>query len=219
MKKIAGIKNNYISVQNESYGGSQMYFASLKGFFNKGRQKGGCGIVALNDVFSYFRSCPLFKDKSEYMKAFNKVARKIKWIPGSWGMTFIHESIGFKILAAHYHLKLKCFVGINPNATYARIRNMLNCDCPVIICIPKVISFKKNKPTLNMYDCNTFLCTAKTQGHFVVVTDIYEEKDEIWLKISSWGREYLLNYEEFIRFVKHHIASLFGHMLCIKKKL
>ncbi|AOZ97289.1 hypothetical protein [Butyrivibrio hungatei] len=47
---------------------------------------------------------------------------------------------------------------------------------------------------------------AEASSHYVVITAIYEEKDivgtsRIMLEISSWGKKYYVDYDQYIDFV------------------
>ena len=76
------------------------------------------------------------------------------------------------------------------------------------------------------------------KDHYVNVTGIYEISEDnasdtitsagrsqernsthtTMLEISSWGKKYYINYDEYINFVKKHDNFLFSNILYIKKK-
>ena len=111
------------------------------------------------------------------------------------------------------------------------IREMLSNDIPVILAIGPGF-FRKNKVIFyNMLETRegtkhvkyTFKPATKTKDHYVTVTGIIECKgedgeDKVMLEISSWGRKYYVNYDEYLEYVKKNDNFYFSNILYIKKK-
>ena len=55
---------------------------------------------------------------------------------------------------------------------------------------------------------------AATKAHYVTATAL----DAEWLRISSWGKEYYINREEYEAFVKAHSSYLFSNLVYLSKK-
>lgn len=217
MKKIYELENNYISVDNESYGGSQVYFKSLPGFFNKRRNLGGCGIVAVGDIAAYIGCKSSFSSIDEYRKYYNDIAKTSFWIPTKLGLNFLHISFAAKRVFKKNNLQAKVSWGFSKKKLYSRIKGMLVNNIPVVLCIPKAFSLSGKKDKLSFYD-NSINKITSTHGHFVVVTGIYEENSKLYLQISSWGKKYYISFEEYVSFSKHHIMGLLGNILFIQPR-
>lgn len=212
------LKDNYIQVDG-NYGGSQTFFKKDFGLLNKNRQKGGCGIVAITDTVLYLSGKRLINSIIEYKLLFKETSKKSHWFPVSFGMNFIQETYGLKKLMLSYGQSFSCRWCFSIKKLYKRIYSMISNDIPVIMCIPKVLSFSKKKDNLAFYDENLTAING-TNGHFVVVTGIYTHpfNNEIYLSISSWGKKYYINLNEYIYFCKHHIMGITGNIMYISKK-
>lgn len=214
MENIKSLKNNYISI-NGSFGGSQLYFSNIKAPFCKAKKAAGCGIVAMGDVLAYLKSQNTFSSRESYIKYFNKIARKILWIPNRFGLTFLRETLGMAHHLKAESLPFKCRWCFSTSKLLPRIERMLDEDTPIIMCIPRTFGSKKDR--LPFYNREPVKVTS-TCGHFVVVTGISVYQNEIYLEISSWGNKYYINLDEYIEFQKHHIMGLLGNILLISPK-
>lgn len=215
MKKIYELENNYISVQDQSYGGSQTYFRGVKGAFNKGRNLGGCGIVAIGDTISYLKNDTEFSSIDEYRSYFKSISKNALWIPTRLGLNFIHITLAAKSIFRKNKLSYKIKWCFSRKKLYTRIKGMLINNIPVILCIPKILKPSKNKEELSFYDCSVNK-VSKTHGHFVTVTGIYEDNNKLYLQISSWGKKFYISFEEYVQFSKHHIFGFLGNILYIE---
>ena len=60
-------------------------------------------------------------------------------------------------------------------------------------------------------------------GHYVTVTGVEEystsDGTKIMLEISSWGRKYYVNYDEYLEYVRKNDNFYFSNILYIKKKI
>lgn len=216
MKKFCGLKNDYVCVDNSSYGGSQTYFRNIDGLFCKGKDKGGCGIVAMGDTMAYLSKDTRFANIDSYCRYFNKIVRKSLWIPSRIGMSFLHIHFASKHMLKSFSLPYTCRWCFSKKKLYSRVKNMLVDNIPVILCIPKNFSRSKSKEMLNLYDSDSRPAT-RTHGHFVVITGICELNQKLFWEISSWGKKYYISIEEYINYSKHHIAGLLGNILLISK--
>lgn len=214
MNEIKTLKRQYTSVDG-SFGGSQLYFMESRRPFSKSKKTGGCGVVAIGDVIAYLKSQSKFPDKETYMKYFNKISKRIGWIPNRFGLTFIQETLGMAHTLSKENLPYKCRWCFSKRKLYPRVHEMIDNDTPVILCIPKSIGPKRD--LLPFYDKNLVKVNS-TCGHFVVITGIHCEGNEIFFEISSWGTKYYINMKEFIRFQKKHLMGLLGNILYIKRK-
>ena len=217
MKKVVSLKKEYVSV-GSSFGGNQNLFGETKELFSKGKQLGGCGVVAISDTVSYLKGDLYYRTGADYRKNFNKTARRILFIPTRFGMTFFQELLGMKHISYRDSLGLKCRLVSFKRNIYPLIYDMLRDDIPVIMCIPRIYGRNKASRSLPFYDPVSLKKVTQTQGHFVVATGIFIEGNDVYLEISSWGRRYFIKFEEFKAFVKKHPASRLGYMMKITRR-
>jgi len=213
------LKNKYISVNN-SYGGSQTYFREDKGLLNHNRVKGGCGVIAILDVVLYLSGNTAISNTSSYKKLFKQTSRNILWIPVSFGINFVQETLGLFNCLRKNNISKRCRWCFSLSKMYERIENMIKNDTPVILCIPKPISIgnkKGRKYVLPFYDNNLNVISGAS-GHYVVVTGIYEDTttSQIYLSISSWGRKYYIGLDDFISYSKKTPFRILGNIMTIE---
>ena len=216
MKKIVSLKKEYVSVGG-SFGGNQNFFKDSKKIFSKGKQMGGCGVVALTDTVSYLNGFKHFTDPEAYRSRFNETAKKILFFPSRFGMTFIKAFWGMRFLSHIQKLHVKCRWVLPVGDPYKKICRMLSEDLPVILCIPKIYGPGKKARMLTFYDPETLKPADRTHGHFVVATGVYINENDIYLEISSWGKRFFIKYSEFRAFVKKHPTGVLGYMLELKR--
>ena len=223
MKEIVNLKKPYICVEGQSYGGSQNYFKESSKALDKRRYMAGCGIVAAGDVVAYLKNKTVFSNIPEYKKYFKKTAAYSLWIPNKFGMSFFQEVFALFIGLTLNRLPYTCFWGFSRRKLYPRIKTMLSEDIPVILCIPRVIGraraqkerlglfrYQKSKEALVFFEA--------TNGHFVVVTGICEIDKALYLRVSSWGYEYYIKYDEYVTFLKKHLFGLLGNIMCVRHR-
>lgn len=93
---------------------------------------------------------------------------------------------------------------------------MLDQDLPVILSVgnqfPKF--WQKNGAALHRRSGEELKEAARVHAHYVVVVGM----DEKWLRISSWGREYFLSRDEFIRYRNEESMSLLCNIVCLRRR-
>ncbi len=213
MEKISELKNPYIRV-GSSYGGSQNFFREKKGFLNKYKAAGGCGIIAMSDTMNYLCRKTTFADREDYTRICDMVIRHTFWIPNKFGMTFYRIILLYPHILKRAGLSCRCFWGLSRRKLLPRIEEMIKNDTPVILNVPKLLfPLKNRKEKLTFYDENE-KPAAFTAAHFVVVTGIYRSGEETYLQISSWGKKYYISLKEFTAFTKKTLlGGILGNIL------
>lgn len=225
MIKVCELKKPYVKV-GSSYGGSQSFFSGAKGFFEKQKAKAGCGVVAMSDVLGYLLDKTEYTDPSEYKLYFNSMAKRMLWIPNRFGMTIYRIMLLFPHLLRNAGLSLRCRWGISGRKLPLRIEEMIRNDIPVILNVPKLsIPPKNRRDKLNFYILRdvegsgpVLTRGASTAAHFVVVTGVFREGDKTYYQISSWGKKYYIDADEFAAFTKKTLlGGVLGNILYIRK--
>ena len=61
---------------------------------------------------------------------------------------------------------------------------------------------------------DSFISTAAVNAHYVTVTGM----DDRWLEVSTWGKKYYINREEFTRYVRKYSCYLFSNLVGIRAR-
>ena len=111
------------------------------------------------------------------------------------------------------------------DASFGRSWRMLDYfesnDIPVIISIGPGF-FRKQK--VKFYNCEEkdgklkFKPVTQTKDHYVTITGVLETENVTMMEISSWGKKYYVNWEEYKRYVRKYDNYYFSNILYIKKK-
>ena len=209
---IDRLKRPYISVMTAhgpSYGGSQMWSS------NQVIKKCGCGIVAAYDTVLYLRNSTS-RSVNDYCKELDHLRHHYFPLLYPSGINGIVLVMGINKLLKRFSLSYYSIWAMAGGKILIRIREMLREDCPVILSIGPNFPFLWQKKALNMY-CRMpdghFKKSTQAFGHYVVVTGINDE----WLQISSWGRCYYLNIQEYRDYVRQNSNYLFSNIVYIRK--
>lgn len=228
-----------VSARETTLGGSQEFFSKDGEEQDQIKRAMGCGIVSLCDSFLYFgekRNQSVMPElqtmlsekkeqenhsKDSYIKYYNVIYKLAGGVSKRNGMS------GFKLarvynriakkegisLGAHWHVGYRNFL--------AKITEMLKQDIPVVLSIPVVLGKKKGFPMLVKKTEKSGIVLrerTKAKAHFVTVVGIAQKEGKAYLQISSWGREYFLDAEEYIKFGRRQfLGFLTGNILCVKK--
>ncbi|MCA5962640.1 hypothetical protein LC724_22785 [Blautia sp. RD014234] len=94
---------------------------------------------------------------------------------------------------------------------------MLAHDIPVILLVGPNFPFVWGKHRLNMYHRSPegeYSPSCQIKAHFVTVTGM----DDTWMRVSSWGKEYYINRQEYVNYVKKHSSFLISNICYIKSR-
>ena len=206
--------------------GSRKYYGGSQNLYKTERErKCGCGITGAVDVLLYLEALKSreFSFSSERFLNLSDELRKkyIPIIPGRGVNAFILASGLNRYFKAHgmkYHAHWKCTL-FNK---WKKTADMLKADIPVIIAIGNNFPLVWGKKSLNLYVKDSenqsgeeiFRKEQSVYGHFVVITAVKEN----CLTVSSWGRKYYINVDEYNRYVTKHSTNIYSNILVIEKK-
>ena len=221
------LKHPYPSVEKDgrpSYGGNQ-------GWSGSGTvRRCGCGAVAATDLLLYlhrfhpgcrsdvFRKIP--NNGAVALKTYNSLVDRLRkrffFVIPRFGMNGFMVSRGLNRYFRRNSIPLRAKWGIWRWGLWSSIEKMIYADLPVICSVgPNFPLFWKNYK-LQFYirtKDGGYRPSAMTKAHYVTITGI----DDQWLKISSWGREYYINREEYKRYVAKHSSYLFSNVVRLRK--
>lgn len=244
-KKSIGLTKSYINV-NGSFGGNQGWFVGSDESKNTWKERAikgyGCGLVGAADVLMYILgSTFVFGQKKgnvtshdteikkeDYMGYLSRLEKRYFHIFPKLGLSGILLSLGLNLYFLFHGREIKKDTGctfrarwaVRPSRLLDRIKEMLENDIPVIISIGPGF-FRKQK--VKFYNCEEkdgklkFKPVTQTKDHYVTITGILETDKLTMLEISSWGKKYYVNWEEYKKYVKKCDNYYFSNILYIKK--
>ena len=217
------LKHPYLAVSKDgspSYGGNQ-------GWSNSSVvRKCGCGAVAATDVLFYLhRNHPgfqsdLFQEISDrdmlsldtYNSLLDRMRKRYFLLIPHFGMNGLGISLGMNGYFLHNRIPMYASWRIWKGQIWQAVERMITEDIPVICAVGPNFPFLWQKHKLRFYvrtkDGN-YQSAAAAKAHYVTITGI----DRRWLKISSWGREYYINREEYERYVSKHSSYLVSNIV------
>ncbi len=245
MKRRTGILGEYVQVRRKgngslTYGGDQGFFDLQRATKRDKRKKeSGCGLVAFTDMLLYLgsrnrRFCiPETENyvkgiltEEEYKSCYNAVYDFYGGIPFKGGVSGFGLSFRFNRLSRREGFSLSAIWGLSGRKIFDRIEEMLSEDIPVILCIPMMLFRKDKKDGLWLYEREekqdgTCLYHRKafTGAHYITITGVIEEKDGVYYEISSWGKKYYMNRNEYdILIHTHFMGTILGNILYIRRR-
>lgn len=219
-----------------SYGGDQNWFRA------KDRKKladYGCGMVSACDIllhlakhrkivvkerFGFFHKVlgQTIIEKDDYLEYLYEMSRRffpIFWLAkGTWGPVV---AFGFNVFARSNGLPYRARWNVKAGNIKEKIAEMIGNDIPVLFAVgaPFPRLWKKDGVTLyvrNEYDkrLHRYGTTGK---HYMTITGHFEEDGAEWLRVSSWGREFFIKWDEYADFVEKTSCPLLSNILYIYK--
>lgn len=219
------ISHNYISVCSGellSFGGSQMLSKS------RTMREVGCGVIAALDLLLYLCrfhgcTCAFFAqaaedgviDELEYDELAQKLSRRFFPMIPKLGINGLMLAGGLNLFFLRYALPFRASWGIGSWKLFRQIEDMLAQDIPVILAVGPNFPLFWQKNKLNFYVLSpdgAMRPSCSIKAHYVTVTGI----DEKYLKISSWGREYYIDREEYLSYIRRHSGSIVSNIVKIR---
>lgn len=218
------LKNTYPGVLHpdgqRSYGGNQM--AST----HKVMRRCGCGIVAAADLLLYFhrfhQPLPFLAGtddilrQEEYENLLQQLRRRHMPLFYPVGMNGVSLAIGLNRIFRRNGVDLRARWDMSERKLWQHMEEMLHRDLPVILSIgpnfPRL--WRQGKETLYRMDQGDYRKATETRAHYVTVTGM----DDVWLRISSWGKEYYLSRQEYESYRSNLSSALVSNIVYIPRK-
>ena len=165
----------------------------------------------------------------EYMSYICSLEKRYFHILPKLGLSGILMALGINMYFWLNRKKIKEETGhsyrarwaVRPSKLLDRIKEMLENDIPVIISIGPGFFHKEKVKFYRMEQRDKkviFKPVTKTKDHYVTVTGLVESAEVTMLEISSWGRRYYVNWNEYKEFVKKNDNYYFSNILYIKSR-
>lgn len=193
------------------YGGSQSWCEK------KTMRASGCGVIACAQLIFHERGKSNYRaviSKAEFMDIVEHLRRHYLIVLPYFGLNGLVMSWGINRYFRRNSIKLKAHWGVWPWKLWEYVAEMLNHDILAIISIgpnfPAI--WGKHKLNLCQKTADGYITVTQTVGHYVSITAM----DDEWLTVSSWGRLYYINKQEYMTYVKRHSNWLFSNILYVK---
>ena len=115
-----------------------------------------------------------------------------------------------------FRLPLRAKWAVKWETLFPAIERMLQQDLPVILAVGQSFPRIWRKDKLTFYrktPDGQYRPATATRAHFVNVTGM----DDCWLRVSSWGRCYFINREEFCQFAKKYSLRWLCNIVLIQE--
>lgn len=217
---IPAIDNNGVL----TYGGSQLLSD------NSVIKKCGCGVVAAADLFIYAHrycagcSCDMFDGHgrvlpiplAKYNEILKSLCRRFFPLTPPFGINGLGLICGINLYFKVHSWPLRAQWGVKYRELWQAIENMIDCDMPVIIAVgPNMPRFWENNQ-LGLYKRlpdGSFKNIGAVKAHYMTVTAI----DDAWLTVSSWGRQYYINRQEYNAYTRAHSNGVLCNIAYIRR--
>ena len=189
----------------------------------------GCGVIAALDLLLYLDRvhlggrCEMFAsaledggiDEKEYDQLARSLSRRFFPIIPKLGINGLMLAAGLNAFFRRYGFPFRASWGIGSSRMIEKIADMLSRDIPVILSIGPNFPLFWQKNELNFYAFTPggemrHACSIKS--HYVTVTGM----DDSRFRISSWGREYYIDRQEYFSYIRHHSGSLVSNIVYIR---
>lgn len=206
------LKHPYIQVEHQndcSFGGNQGWLPY------KFLKKSACGVIGAADVILHLKGkCQV--TKTEYID-FSKRLWKyyLPVIPG-FGMNGVMLMIGMNCYFAKEKLPYRACWNIRGKKILSRIDDMLSRDIPVIFSVGPNFPKFWGKQTVSLYKKTAqgnYVPASKVRAHYMIITG----RDGMWIQISSWGKEYYLDFGEYMEYIRKHSNFIVSNIICINE--
>ncbi len=230
MEKIS-LKREYIKITDEaeniiSCGGNQEWFEDTPGLDIKGQ---GCGIISSLDALLYIQNTltlPLSQYKN-ILDSFLGVNVFTKYYLNK--LFFAKSAIGIipKHICRYINTISKGKLHARWNGIHGHKNMLTKMELMIKNDFPVIWSLYNPRRKINLYsfDNNSgeFIYSTSTNNHYVNAIEIIYNASSAhgtMIKISSWGRIYYVDYDEYFNYVGNSLLSKYcSNVILITKKL
>lgn len=211
---MLSLNRKYVQVERNgslSYGGSQMWSESDT------VKVCGCGPVAVLDTILYLtgrQEKPISLD--EYNRELLKLSRAYFPLIKPFGINGLLLAAGMNRLLKKYQLPYRAFWAVSGKKFWSRVEELLEQDVPVIFSVGPNFPAVWRKQRLSFYSKRkdgSYFPSSSAHSHYITATGY----DGEWLRISSWGKEYYINKEEYDAYIRKYSASLVSNVLMLRR--
>lgn len=222
------LKKPYISIaakSGNSYGGDQNWSE------HKVMRQCGCGVTAAADCLLYLQcSRPDVRIKQlgnvpengsvpfeTYQQLTDGLRKRFFPLIPKVGTSGFALAAGLNSCFRTNGLDLRARWYVSGGKLWERMDRQLEEDIPVICSVGANIPFFWMKHRVRLYikgEDGIYRSNSSIKAHYVTVTGL----DGRWMRVSSWGKEYYINREEYTRYVRKHSSFLVSNMIGIMKK-
>lgn len=216
------LKNPYIAHVSDGlrlYGGNQNLMK------NQNTRLSGCGVIAALDTLIYMHLyhsgcdsdefCNIHSAQvshDEYEHVAESLRRKYLPVVPRFGTNGFMLSAGMNAFMKKHNIPYRASYGTKHGQLFNTVEAMIGDDLPVILLIGASFPAVWVKDPLNFYIKSIdgiYKKACAVSSHYVTITGI----DSDWLCVSSWGKQYYISKEEFIRHSKAHSIELFNTII------
>ena len=225
------IKKPYIQILHQgdvSFGGSQAWFSdrTLSGY--------GCGLIGAADVLIYLyrnqnigEKCSRMHESNDqaetpceehvYQNYVGSLRREFFPVFPKVGISGWVLVLGLRRCFRRYHLPYTVRWGVRRVHMRTAVEEMLRADIPVLFSVGPNFPWLWGKHGVPLYTkgqgCK-FIKSQDIRAHYMVATAMSGDK----LKVSTWGREYYLDWNEYQEYIQKHSCSLYSNICYITNR-
>ena len=209
---MLGLNKNYVQIERNgrlSYGGSQMWSDNEK------VKICGCGPVAVLDTILYLtgrQEKPITLE--EYNEELLKLCRAYFPLIKPFGINGLLLAAGMNRLLRKYKLPYRAFWAVSGKKFWPRVEELLSQDVPIIFSVGPNFPALWRKQRLTFYSKRpdgSYFPSSSAQSHYITATGF----DGQWLRISSWGKEYYINREEYDAYIRKYSTPIVSNVLML----
>ena len=240
------LDNPYVSVRYEgderddgwefgelSYGGDQSWFYyENEDEGNLLIEDAGCGLIAMADLFLYFTNkddeyntdlTTYCKKNKQSIYIYDTYYKYIEEVNSTYDLLRDYGILGTSLSSAiddYLGNSYKAKWGMSKDKIKPRIKEMLKNDIPVIISVGRTLNGDYIYP-YTKFSNEYYTYDVEIETHFMVVTGYIKDKimNYEWLKVSSWGKEFYIDYDEYIEFIESGVGrNITSNIVYIEEK-
>lgn len=207
----------------------------------------GCGLISAVDILAYIEKtekqselngfhghpegeectdeCMTLEEYRERINQFERIHFHVSYWLGIPGTRLARKMNRF---FRRKKLPYRAKWGMSGKKLLTRLKEMLAADIPATLGIGPGF-FKKDRLGLyvmkldkeGQFESGNLKYSLKRKGttkdHYVTVTGIVEDEERTLLEISSWGRKYYIDFNEYTDYVKKCDNYIFSNILYIRR--